>query len=285
MDFEIPGGLPRYKSDISFRCPACGSDVEEAIAVSETNWSGDNADERFVQDNDAVQCDDCSAWFDIEINNQDGDITVRLDDYPDVDVYASDAELSDPETERIEWIIDYATEPHKELEAALLEIERLVREHGTNTSVTTMNRMLFSQQVAAMEAYLGDTLLNTVMSDDERMAALLAKEEELKEMKIPLSAYHADGNVVKVKVGEHIRNLLFHNLPKTENIYRLLQIELFSDRDTKKRLNKAMALRHDCVHHNGKTKAGEALTEITKDFVLQNSRDIRSVAEFIEGQV
>ena len=285
MDYDFHGGRPRYTSDISFSCPRCGEEVEEAIAVSETDWTGDNADERFIQESEAVQCSFCNEWFEIEINNRDGQITARLDEFPDVDVSSLDAELSDPEAERIEWIVDFATEPMKELELALLEIDRLVSTYGVNTSVTTMNRMLFSQQVAAMEAYLCDTLLNTVMADEDRLKTLLEKEDELKKLKLPLLEIHANPSIVKLKVGEHIQSLLFHNLPKTASIYRLLSIELFDDKAVSKRLHKAMELRHDCVHRNGRTKAGEQLTEITKKFVLQNGRDIRSVAEYIEGQI
>jgi hypothetical protein len=276
----------RYESCIEFICPSCNNEIEETIPVTETYWAGDNADERHVQENEVIQCDFCSAYYDVEINNHDGQIFASIPDQPRVEVSASDATITEYalESDRAEYLEDYASEPHMELETALLEIDRMNREFGGANS-STMNRMLFAQQVAAMEAYLCDALLGAVISNADRMIIMLEKDKELKDTKITLADVFRNPIIVQIKCIEHIKSLLFHNLAKTESIYRLISVKIFHNDEIKERLNKAMVYRHDCVHRNGRTKEGVPLDMITSDFVKQNGKDIRNMADYIEGQL
>ena len=278
--------MSHYESHIEFICPGCGELIQEIITVPETNWIGDNADERHVQDQEVVECESCNEQFDIEVNNHDGTIMVYLDEHPHIDVKASDAAMVEPDydDERPIWWSDFASNPFKELREALQEIVRMNGFHGT-PSVSMMNRMMFTQAVAAMEAYLCDTLLASITVNRDNMLKLLDGDKELKSTKLSLSDVFRNPDAVTVQAIGYVKDLLFHNLPKTKAIYALVGVDIFPSKEVSKSLHKAMSIRHDCIHRNGRSKDGQILTEVNNQLVAQTSDAILAMANHIEGQI
>ena len=133
-----------------------------------------------------------------------------------------------------------------------------------------LNRMVFSHYITAMEAYLGDALLNEVMESPAAMNRLLVKAEGLSDAKFSLANISQQPSIVNDETRKYLRSIIYHNLAKVEVLYSIALgikiLELTTDKDI---LFRAVHLRHDCVHRNGMDKNGEELTVFTKAFVQE----------------
>jgi hypothetical protein len=162
----------------------------------------------------------------------------------------------------------------------------LLADHGKDHGSYLLNRMVFSHQVTALEAYLGDTLLNAVLGDKAAMDRLMAADTDLLQEKFTLAEIAGDSNLVEKKIREHLRSILYHNLAKVDFVYNAaLQVKILNLISDKPRLFKAIKLRHDCVHRNGFDKDGKELTVFTKQFVQNTADLINDFVAQIEAEV
>ncbi len=275
--------MARYGSDIEFECPNCRGTIQDEIPVPETYWSGDNADERFVEDEAEVACDSCNTGFDLHVQNSDGHISVTVQGYDDVEVKASYASMVEPD-EPDDW--DLPSEPAIMIQMTLEDVRTVLKSTVPSFHSDTLLRMAFIQQFAALEAYLSDALLLEVLNKPGPLARLIAGDEELKKMKLPLTAIHGNPGIVAHTAATHLRGLLYHNFPKISAIWEeALGFHLFPDDDLKTRMMKAGPIRHDCVHRNGRDKEGNVRTEVDDAFVRQVDTDIRAMVSYIEAQL
>jgi hypothetical protein len=162
----------------------------------------------------------------------------------------------------------------------------LVADHGRDSGDHLLNRMVFSHQVTALEAYLGDTLMNEVLADKTAMQRLIDEDDDLAKEKFTLAEISKDPGLVERKVREHLRAVLYHNLAKVDVLYDIaLGVRILNLASDKKSLFKAVLLRHDCVHRNGFDKNGSELKIFTKAFVQDMADLIKVFAEKIEKAV
>lgn len=173
----------------------------------------------------------------------------------------------------------------RQLIAAIDDSTYLYRSYEPNTERATdaFLRMLFTQMISALETYLADTLIAEVQSARDSTIKLLQKEETLSQEKITLLEAYTNWNIVENRVKRHLRGILYHNLPKVDALYSIaFDIGLpYKDKNHKTRLNRAMAIRHDCVHRNGKTPDGKRI-ELTGEFYKSTITDIISLSSSLE---
>jgi hypothetical protein len=190
--------------------------------------------------------------------------------------------LQHDEPEFEDWL-DYeaSANPYRVFMDSYHHTGDLLADHGGVRGDHLVNRMIFSQQITALEAYLGDTLLNEVMSDKEAMQRLIDKDDDLAKEKFTLSEVSNDPGLVKRKVRTHLREVMYHNLKKVDVLYNIaLEVRILDQAADKARLFKAVLLRHDCVHRNGFDKEGNEIDVFTKAFV-QDTADL--IKAFVEG--
>lgn len=162
----------------------------------------------------------------------------------------------------------------------------LLADHGIDDGRYLLNRMIFSHQITAMEAYLGDTLINETLGDLAAMDRLMKQDHDLKDIKLTLAEISATPDIVRKKVREHLRGVMYHNLKKVDALYAIaLQFRILPQASDAGDLFKAIMLRHDCVHRNGYDKDGAEITVFTKEFVQQTADMIRSFVMRIEERV
>ena len=172
--------------------------------------------------------------------------------------------------------------------ASYQQTSELLTNHGSDNGTDLLNRLLFSHQITALEAYLGDTLLNDVLRDNDAIARLIQKDSDLAQKKFTLNDIAADPNLVKKEVREYLRSILYHNLAKVDVLYGIaLQLRILPllVESSKKDLFQSVLLRHDCIHRNGFDKDGAALTIFTRQFVQEKSVLIKDFVEEIETVV
>lgn len=162
----------------------------------------------------------------------------------------------------------------------------LLADHGQDRGGFLLNRMIFSHQITALEAYLGDTLINAVMSDTGAIQRLIERNDDLMKERFSLVEISKEPALVERKVREYLRSILYHNLSKVDVLYDIaLGIRILNESKDKASMFKAVTLRHDCVHRNGFNKDGEQLDVFTKQFVQETADLIRDFVVSIEKAV
>jgi|SRR5271157_1788796 len=68
----------------------------------------------------------------------------------------------------------------------------LLADHGKDSGGHLLNRMVFSHQITALEAYLGDTLMKEVMADKAAMQRLIDQDDDLAKEKFTLAEISKD---------------------------------------------------------------------------------------------
>ncbi len=274
-----------YKSDISFTCPACNEQVSTSIDVPEPDWTADRASDMVGQDDTEVECPECDALFSAFVLNRGGDCVVTLHEYPQTRLEASMGYYDGPDDEP--WA-DYSVpaNPYAVYLDSHHETGDLLAEHG-GEGMCVVNRMIFAQQISALEAYLGDTLINGAL-DDEAVQRLLVNDAELAKLKYTLAEVLANPELVKTAVKSYLKSIIYHKLPKVRAVYKIVyEVDLFAmmnDGD-KEAIIKAIEYRHDCVHRNGRDNDGNLLEVFTKEYVQRTADTIRRLVVNIQKTI
>lgn len=116
------------------------------------------------------------------------------------------------------------------------------------------NRMLYASAITAMETYLSDAFIQNVIGDDVRMARLLKSAPGLKDRKFSVSELLEWKERATDYVSEYLLDIVWHNLAKIRQLYmNVLDVQFPEDATD---VHRAVAVRHDLVHRNGRTKSG-----------------------------
>ncbi|MCP3468205.1 hypothetical protein [Bradyrhizobium sp. CCGUVB23] len=162
----------------------------------------------------------------------------------------------------------------------------LLADYGSENGAHLVNRMIFSHQVTALEAYLSDTLTKAVLADRTAKARLMSNDAELSKERFSLAEIASDPGLVESKVREYLRSILYHNLPKVDFLYSTaLGIRILGLAKDKALLFKAVMQRHDCVHRNGIDRDGQRLEVFTKRYVQDTADLIKAFVMKIENEV
>lgn len=197
--------------------------------------------------------------------------------------YGLEHQMPDVET----WLNDQVpSDPHSIFMNSYFHTGDLLADHGEPRGNFLLNRMVFSHQVTALEAYLGDTLINEVMSDVGALQRLIVGADELVSEKFTLVQIAKCPDLVQRTVRSYLRGILYHNLEKVGVLYRIaLGVRILELSNDKSSLFQAVSLRHDCVHRNGFDKDGIELKVFTKEFVQQTADLIRGFVDSVEKAV
>jgi hypothetical protein len=136
-----------------------------------------------------------------------------------------------------------------------LNIERLMEVKVEAADRQCMLRLLYVNVITALETYLSDKFISSVNADEKLLRKFVETTPEFKNQRVPLSEVFGTHENMKRRVQEHLVDVVWHRLDKVEPMFHdTLDIAFPPDM---KELHKALMVRHDCVHRNGKTKDGE----------------------------
>lgn len=117
-----------------------------------------------------------------------------------------------------------------------------------------MYRMLHVFTITALETYLSDTFQQQVLRDKHLTTILLTTDPELKKRSYSIHEVIDWYENAQKKATDHLYDIVWHNLGKIRCMYRtVLGVEFPADMDS---IFRAVIVRHDLVHRNGKTKDG-----------------------------
>lgn len=136
-------------------------------------------------------------------------------------------------------------------------------------------RVLHVSVITAIETYLSDAFINSVINDRDNMRKFVENNPEFKNKTIKLSEIFAKHENIDQEVKGYLVSQLWHNLKKIKPMYKTtLDVDFPDDIES---IFKAIDTRHDLVHRNGKNIDGE--TVIITDEILSTLLD--DAVEFI----
>lgn len=259
--------MGQVQTTIRFRCPECGEAVVVQADVPEVDWSHDSPGDSLSEDNIDIECPSCDAVFDALVQNSPSHCAVELTEYPDIEVGADDAPFSahDPWDNDENWINSSSSpNPWDIFMEHYWHIDDIVSEYGNLERATlvlaheVINRMAFSSMISAMEAYLSDTLINAVTTRRSVLGRLISTDGELQKKTVSLEDVFKNSNVASEVVREQLSKVLYYNLGKVRNLYRsAFDVDIIENEEIQTSLSRAVGIRHDIVHRNGKTISGD----------------------------
>ncbi|WP_337983750.1 HNH endonuclease [Lysinibacillus sp. C5.1] len=143
-------------------------------------------------------------------------------------------------------------------------------------------RLLFSNIITSLETYLSDAFINTVINNKKYIRRLVETDPEFKKRKLEFSEIFKSVEEIKETVLSYLLDIIYHNIGKVQKIYgSVLQIEFPSDLSN---ISKAIKIRHDLVHRNGKQKDGN-INDINREAVLKCAEDVYSFVKHIDEKL
>lgn len=179
---------------------------------------------------------DCPEWAPVE---QEGDYEEFF-----IDALASASQFQDTFT------------------SAILDIEKLLESKVDGSVEDCFCRQLFVGVITALESYLSDVFIKSVMNDPQRLRQFVETTPEFQKEKISVADVYKVSQEINQRVTEYLADVVWHNLPRVKAMYGDTLAIKFSDIGE---LMKAVVKRHDLVHRNGKTKSGHAWEISRKD--------------------
>lgn len=134
-------------------------------------------------------------------------------------------------------------------------VEKLIEISITDSDIwNTQTKMLYLNVIIAMETYLSDAFINTVVNNKNLIRKLLKTSSEFEKRKFKVSELISWLENMKQSAEEHLFNIVYHNIWKVKSMYKdVLGVDFPDDLED---IQKAIMQRNDIVHRNGKTKDG-----------------------------
>lgn len=122
-------------------------------------------------------------------------------------------------------------------------------------------RMIYTNVISSMEAYLSKTLITIVMNDETYFWEFVKRFDWEKE-KINIENIKEVYDNMTIKVQTKLSEILYHNLPKVKVLYqKVLNIDILQNHEDMAFLCRAVDIRHDLVHRNGRKNGRSEVDE------------------------
>lgn len=259
---------------LKWRCPKCGTENEsDAFTVPTPNYVAETHHDSIESEWYEDCCSNCGHCINVELYNgfYGGTLEVDLDneevlnidvEYPEEDDAWYDKELFD------------AT--HADVIKVMEKIDSLDEDMKS-----FLYKLLYANLITSMEAYLSDTLIKYVTENDEYLRKFTETYKPFKNQTFTANDIFNRMDHLKDIVKGELRELMYHNLPKIKGIF---MDSMGVDIGVIKDLYKAVLIRHDIVHRNGKNKEGKEHV-ITKENVEQLCAQVNEFIYNMECQL
>lgn len=164
--------------------------------------------------------------------------------------------------------------------ASLEDITELTQVAHNNDALA---RMLYAAVISAMETYFSDTLRKQVFEKPAIKRRLVETHGKFKGNQLDLSKIYTRLEGLDSFIAEVIDSESFHNIVSVSKLYKNVLLtdlpKLHMDK-----LVKAIAIRHDIVHRNGKTLKGGS-HRLTMEDVHQLVGDVDAALQHVDKQI
>lgn len=274
------GARPDYQ--LAFECPVCSfvCASNERLPDIPGRYGPEDSIET------AIPCARCKTSFEVEVSTSYEGHIITVVDHPEVVVTKALLDYSDDYNE---WDDSPDPEPraYAFFNAALGEWWTLLQTMGDKADeVSSVNRMLFTQLFSILEAYLSDEIVGLALRNTEVQRAVISCIPALSKHTVGLDKIVENADYVRDTVKTTMQALSFHKLDMVNSITlkALAQPLLPSDAADRLFLMGAVEARHDCVHRNGRDKAGKTV-EVKVEWLMELSKKLEGMARSIQQRV
>ncbi|SCA55947.1 conserved hypothetical protein [Candidatus Terasakiella magnetica] len=276
--------MPELVSTISFSCPECEEYTLCDIYVPEPDFSGEKTSDCISEADVEVECENCGAGFDVSVVNRWGQIDAEIRKHPEIEIDATDAQYTQDEDDWEDY--ELPDNPYYHFRDAISHSSLILGKFGPQDFQGTINRMVFVQAFSALEAYLSDTLISSVLNDRVALARVLQRDKELLKQKFTLHEIYSEPKLIEQKVKAYLLDISYHNLGKVSHLYKnAFGISIKLEPENWERLHKAVSNRHDCVHRNGYTSDGEKPSIYSQEYIEEIMGLISQLVEKVETEL
>jgi len=187
-----------------------------------------------------------------------------------------------------DYILSTITTPSERIArvfgAGIENIRKLIKTPVEQAKEQFFLRMLFASVITALETYLSDRFVSSVMSNPKALRKFVETYPRFKDEKLKLSEIfsryeHLEREIKLMLLGE----MVWHRLEIVSRMFKDTFDVDFPDRKDVEELLRAIDIRHDLVHRSGKTTDGEEHT-ITPEKIEKLIADTEKLVQSIDAQ-
>lgn len=143
-------------------------------------------------------------------------------------------------------------------------------------------RMVHVSAITALETFLSDAFINTVLADGTLLRQFIETNPEFTKRNLSLDQIFKRMGSLRSEVEKYLFSFSWHNLAKIGKMYRTcLGVEFPDGLDS---IQRAITKRHDLVHRSGKTKEGEEVS-VSREDIQALVDAIRELGQHIDSQL
>lgn len=172
-------------------------------------------------------------------------------------------------------------DPHQFFEKRLNAVDALATAGIDAQRQLLLRQLLYSSLIAALEAYLADTMSYWVAVNKNVLRRFVSSCVEFQSQKFTLSQIFERMDSLEDDVETYLQQVVWHRLDK---VVPLMSEALGISRPSIEKLMKHILVRHDIVHRGGKAKEGSAVV-ITGDELKELRRDVVDFVNEIEAGI
>lgn len=275
--------MQTFQSEILFSCPTCNRKVGYSVDIPEPEWHMmEEPADLYAEGPVLIICPSCKSEFDGYAYVSHQECSIEIEDHPGRIINCEPPYFSPEEDD---WINDSIPDnPIQIFQSTIRQIRDHLHKQDGSEDGQFINRMLFCQTITALEAFLGDFIIKQLTPGS--VSNLIAKDEDISREKFTLEQINKNPNLVSDHVNNHLKTILYHNLPKVYRIYKIaFDIDIWDPQIDKKSIMKAISLRHDCVHRNGYTADGKWLDVFDNKYIEETMTHLSLLVDHIYNAV
>lgn len=274
--------MPRAIVQFTCQWPGCDGIISETLWVSEPHYTAERMSDGDAIEDHNVTCPACEADYEIETVNGMGGFYATLDGESLSTALQHDPEPDDYE----EFLLSYvpANDTVGAFEKAHSELLALLTAYQPMPA-SMLSRMIYSQLIATMEAYLSDKILKLATTHTEIMQRLAKSAGFVQGQTMKLSDVLLDPALGENSFKIGLQSVLYHDLEKVEKLYNVAFRGPFfpPSGDIKSHLETAVKIRHDCVHRNGTNKEG-LVHQFDETMIRELAKNIAALVDHLEKE-
>lgn len=143
-------------------------------------------------------------------------------------------------------------------------------------------KMSFIHLITILEAYLSDSLINTIRKNKNFLRRLVETTPQFEKEKFSLSDIFRKFDSIEENMIKYLSDLIYHDIAKIQHIYKdVLDVDFPENLDD---IYRAINTRHDLVHRNGKMKDGKMIILSNEDlyFLMEI---LTNFIQFLDNQI
>lgn len=183
--------------------------------------------------------------------------------------------------DELSFLVVHRSDPSRLLQGRLAQIDAVITVPTPPFEAELIHQMAHSSLIAALEAYLADTVTYWVGHDKDALRRFVSRNKDFKARALTLDQLFDRLDMLDEEVRQYLQDLIWHRLDKIKPMVQAgLDIVIPDIAD----LMREVVVRHDIVHRAGRTRDG-ALVSVSAADVHRVRDAVAAFAQAIEAEL